>query len=57
MSGMEIVFGIFVAVYLGLWIADLWSAPTPEAQRKIVTDFAETVVVACIFATIVWWAT
>lgn len=50
----NIVIGIVVVVYVGLWVADLWTAPTPEARRRILQDVAETSVLAAIVATLVW---
>lgn len=55
MSWHEIVFGLVIATYLALWIADLWCAPTPEYRKRVLMDAAETFVIAIIFGTFLWW--
>lgn len=52
---MNAIVTIVVLAYVGLWVAELYTAPTSDARRRIVFNFAETVAVAGVFGAMLWW--
>ena len=48
------IIAFVVAVYIGLWVADIVTA-TPEARKLIVREVIETTAVASVFGSFIWW--